>query len=184
MAVEAIERRIHLIRGQKVMMDSDLAALYQVETRVLNQAVRRNLDRFPEDFMFRLNTTEAERLRSQFVILNPTRGAHSKYLPYAFTEHGVAMLSSVLTSKRAVQMNIQIVRAFVNLRELIAVHSDIAERLERLEDGQKEHGDALTAVIEELTRMTSKPEPSKRRIGFQAQSNLPAIGAKATSAGD
>jgi len=117
--VELIERRIYLIRGHKVMLDSDLADLYQVETRALLQAVRRNISRFPEDFMFQLNREEADVLTSQIVISNLGRGGR-RYLPYGFTEHGVAMLSSVLRSKRAVQMNILIIRAFIRLREILA----------------------------------------------------------------
>ena len=109
--VELIVRRIYSVRGQKVMLDSDLAELYQVETRTLNQAVRRNLDRFPEDFMFQLSEDEAAALRSQIVTLETGRGRYPKYAPNAFTEHGVAMLSSVLRSKRAVEMDILIVRA-------------------------------------------------------------------------
>src|SRR5882724_11512935 len=120
--IQLIERRIYLIRGQKVMLDSDLAELYQVETRALNQAVRRNLDRFPEDFMFQLSEQELENWRSQIVMSNPTSRMGLRRPPYAFTEHGVAMLSSVLNSVRAVQMNILIIRAFVQLRELLATH--------------------------------------------------------------
>src|SRR5258708_4170849 len=115
--VELIERRIYVIRGQKVMIDSDLADLYQVETRALLQAVKRNSDRFPGDFMFQVSPEEGKSLRSQIVISNVGRGGR-RYLPYAFTEHGVAMLCSVLNSQRAVQMNIAIIRAFVKLREL------------------------------------------------------------------
>src|SRR6266498_434189 len=121
--VELVERRIYLIRGQKVMLDSDLAELYQVLTKNLNLAVRRNLDRFPEDFMFQLTAEEAESLRLQFATSNVGRGGR-RYMPYAFTEHGVAMLSSVLNSPRAVQMNILIIRAFVKLREMLASHKD------------------------------------------------------------
>lgn len=126
--LEFVERRIYLIRGQKVMLDSDLAELYQVETRALIQAIKRNQDRFPDDFMFQLSKEEVASLRSQIVISNIGRGGR-RYLPYAFTEHGVAMLSSVLNSKRAVQMNILIIRAFVKLRELLASHKDLADKI-------------------------------------------------------
>jgi len=122
---QLIERRIYLIRGQKVMLDSDLAELYQVETRVLVQAAKRNAQRFPHDFMFQLTAEEAQALRSQTVISNEGRGGR-RYLAYAFTEHGVAILSSVLNSERAVQMNILIIRAFVKLRELLAGNKDLA----------------------------------------------------------
>src|SRR5580692_1223204 len=123
--VEFIERQIHVIRGYRVMLDSDLAELYQVPTKVLNQAVRRNFDRFPSDFMFQLNEEELEGLRSQIVTSKVGRGGR-RYTPYAFTEHGVAMLSSVLSSKRAVALNILIIRAFVRLREYLATHKDLS----------------------------------------------------------
>src|ERR1039458_9337677 len=136
--VELVERRIYLIRGQKVMLDSDLAELYQVLTKNLNLAVRRNAKRFPPDFMFQLTREEAESLRLQIATSNEGRGGR-RYLPYAFTEHGVAMLSSVLNSERAVQMNIVIIRAFLKLREVLATHKDLAERMEQIESSQREH---------------------------------------------
>ncbi len=163
--VELIERRIYLIRGQKVMLDSDLAELYQVETRALVQAVKRNPNRFPEDFMLQLTQEEADCLRSQSVISNVGRGGR-RYLPYAFTEHGVAMLSSVLNSDRAVQMNILIIRAFVKMRELLASHKDLAARVEKLETAQKEHGSIIGILAEEIDDLKRLPEPPKRRIGF------------------
>lgn len=165
--IELIERRIYLIRGQKVMVDADLAELYKVETRALNQAVRRNQDRFPEDFMFQLSPDEATALRSQTVILNKGRGRYSKYAPLAFTEHGVAMLSAVLNSQRAVQMSILIVRAFVKIRELLASHKDLAARVEKLEAAQKKHGSIIGILAEEIDEMKRLPEPPKRRIGFK-----------------
>jgi hypothetical protein len=130
--IEMIERRIILIRGSKVILDSDLAELYQVETRVLIQAVKRNLERFPEDFMLRLTKEEEQSLRSQFVISNSGGRGGRRYLPYIFTEHGVAILSSVLSSKRAVQMNILIIRAFVRLREILATHKELGFGLQLL----------------------------------------------------
>jgi hypothetical protein len=129
--IESIERRIFLIRGHKVMLDRDLAELYGVTTKRLNEQVKRNRGRFPEDFMFQLSLEEGKSilaLRSQFATLK--RGWHLKYAPYAFTEHGVAMLSSVLNSQRAVQMNILIIRAFVALREMLATHKDLARKIE------------------------------------------------------
>ena len=129
---ERIERSILLIRGHKVMLDADLAELYGVETRALLQAVSRNQKRFPEDFMFQMSKDEYELLRSQIVISKKGRGGR-RYLPYVFTEQGVAMLSSVLRSERAVQVNIEIMRAFVRLRELVATHKDLARKLETLE---------------------------------------------------
>ncbi|MGH9661969.1 MAG: ORF6N domain-containing protein, partial [Bryobacteraceae bacterium] len=144
--VERIEQKIYLIRGHKVMLDSDLAVLYQVPTKVFNQAVRRNLDRFPDDFMFRLSKEELGNWRSQIVTSNPAAKMGLRRPPYAFTEHGVAMLSSVLRNKRAVQMNVLIVRAFIKLREVLASHKDLARKIEDLERQQKEHGRQLAAV--------------------------------------
>ena len=129
---EVVERKIYLIRGQKVMIDGDLAELYAVETRTLNQAVRRNIKRFPPDFMFQLNAAEAGELsRSQFVTLK--RGHNIKYLPYVFTENGVAMLSGILKSDRAVSVNIQIMRTFTKLRELMSTHKDLKRKIEQME---------------------------------------------------
>jgi hypothetical protein len=169
-----VESFIRVIRGQKVMLDTDLAALYEVETRIPNQAVRRNLDRFPEDFMFQLSAGETESLRSQFVISNVGRGGR-RYLPYAFSEHGVVMLSSVLRSQRAVQMNIFIARAFVRLREIIASNKDLAARIERLERGHDRTASVIEVLVEDIDRlagevkqMKATPEPKKRRIGFRA----------------
>jgi phage regulator Rha-like protein len=130
--VEIIERRIYLIRGQKVMLDSDLAEIYQVPTKSLNLAVRRNTERFPGDFMFQLSKEEFENLRFQIATSSSGYGGR-RYQPYAFTEHGVAMLSSVLKSKRAVQMNIVIIRAFVKLREMLGTHKDLAHKMEQVE---------------------------------------------------
>ena len=130
---ERIERSILLIRGEKVLLDSGLAALYQVETRVLLQAVKRNIGRFPADFMFQLSVAELEEWRSQFVISNPAAKMGLRRRPYAFTEQGVAMLSSVLHSKQAVDINIEIMRAFVRLRRVLASHDDLARKLGALE---------------------------------------------------
>jgi hypothetical protein len=159
--LEVIERRILLIRGQKVMLSTHLAELYDVETRVLNQAVKRNISRFPEDFMFQLNTSEAEQLVSQNVI------PHKKYfggsLPYAFTEQGVAMLSSVLNSERAINVNIEIMRAFVRLRRMLASHADLARKLEALE---KKYDAQFKVVFEAIRELMKPPETKKRPIGF------------------
>jgi hypothetical protein len=144
--IEQIERSILLIRGHKVMLDRDLAYLYGVTTKVLNQAVKRHKDRFPEDFMFQLGMEEAKiwwtevrggGLRSQIVTLK--RGEHIKYLPYAFTEHGILMLSSVLNSERAIKVNIEIMRAFVRLRRILASHADLDRKLEALRDKRDVH---------------------------------------------
>ena len=167
--VELIERRIYLIRGSKVMLDSDLADLYEVPTKVLNQAVRRNLDRFPADFMFQLSEKELENLRSQIVTSSLGAGhGGRRYQPYAFTEHGVAMLSSVLASRRAIQLNILIVRAFVRLREYLATHKDLARKVEDVERTQVEHGAHIQQIYGYIERLLDPaPEPSKRRIGFR-----------------
>jgi hypothetical protein len=161
-----IERRIYRIRGQKVMLDRDLAELYGVATGVLNQAVKRNVERFPPDFMCQLTAEEADSLRSQSVILKAGRGQHRKYLPYAFTEQGIAMLSTVLRSKRAVQVNIEIMRAFVRLRQMLASHADLARKLDALENKY----DAQFRVVFEAIRemMTTEPIPPTRQIGFKA----------------
>jgi hypothetical protein len=172
---ERIERAILMLRGHKVMLDADLARLYEVETKVLNQAVRRNIGRFPGDFMFQLTEEEAIRLRSQIVTLKPGRGQHRKYLPYVFTEQGVAMLSSVLKSERAVRVNIEIMRAFVRLRELIATSKDLARRLDQLEMKY----DAQFKVVFDAIRELMEPppaEPRQRRIGFGVEERRPRYG--------
>jgi phage regulator Rha-like protein len=163
--VELVERRIYLIRGQKVMLDSDLAELYQVLTKNLNLAVRRNANRFPPDFMFQLTRKEAESLRLQIATSNEGRGGR-RYLPYVFTEHGVAMLSSVLNSERAVQMNIVIIRAFLKLREVLATHKDLAERMEQIESSQREHGSIIVHLAKEIKTLKHGPRRKKPRIGF------------------
>ena len=163
--VELIARRIYRIRGEKVMLDSDLAELYQVPTYRLNEAVKRNRDRFPSDFMFQLTKQEGEALASQNA-MSKGRGGRRTF-PYAFSEHGVAMLSSVLNSKRAVQMNILIIRAFVQIRELLATNKDLAARVEKLEAGQKEHASIIGILAEEIDELKLLPEPPKRRIGFK-----------------
>jgi hypothetical protein len=161
-------RRIYAIRGQKVMLSPDLAELYQVETRALVQAVKRNPDRFPEDFMFQLSLEEYENLKSQIVI--SSWGGARRATPYAFTEHGVAMLSSVLRSTRAVQMNILIIRAFVQIRELLATNKELAARVEKLEASQQEHASIIGILAEEIDQMKLLPEPPKRPIGFRDRS--------------
>jgi hypothetical protein len=162
--VERIEKAILLIRGKKVMPDADLASLYGVETRVLVQAVRRNLGRFPEDFMFQLCKEEVDFLRSQIVTLKRGRGQHSKYLPYVFTEQGVAMLSSVLRSPRAIQVNIEIMRAFVRLRRMLASHAELALKLDALE---KKYDVQFKAVFDAIRQLMTPPEPKRRPMGFR-----------------
>jgi ORF6N domain len=165
--LERIGNAIRLVRGQKVLLDNDLAPLYGVETRALNQAVKRNTERFPEDFMFQLSSDEAAtwlRSRSQFVILK--RGENLKYRPYAFTEQGVAMLSSVLHSDRAVRVNIEIMRAFVQLRQMLASNADLARKLEVLE---KKYDVRFKVVFDALRRLMSPAAKPKREIGFHVK---------------
>jgi len=164
---ERIERAILLVRGEKVMLDSDLAVLYGVETKVLNQAVKRNALRFPPDFMFQLTKEESDgllRLRSQFVTLK--QGAHRKYLPYAFTEQGVAMLSSVLHSDRAVRVNLDIMRTFVRLRQILASHAELAHKLETLE---QKYDRQFKVVFDAIRQLMSSPETKRREIGFHVK---------------
>jgi len=164
---ERIERSILLVRGHKVLLDSDLAELYGVETKVLNQAVKRNLARFPEDFMFQLTKDELEEWRSQSVTSNPAAKMGLRRAPYAFTEQGVAMLSSVLHSKRAIAVNVEIMRAFVRLRELLSSHAELARRLDELE---KKYDSQFRAVFDAIRQlMIPPPTGPKRRIGFHAR---------------
>ena len=171
---QRIERAILLLRGHKVPLDTELAKLYGVETRVLVQAVKRNLARFPQDFMFQLDAQEIDALRSQSVISNaPGRGGR-RYAPYAFTEQGVAMPSSVLSSPRAIAVNIEIMRAFVRLRELIAGNKELARRLDELETRiarkLSTHDQAIAGILEAIRQLMAPPppapEPKRRRIGF------------------
>lgn len=152
--IEVIERKILLIRGEKVMLDSDLAELYGVEVKHLKRQVRRNIDRFPADFMIQLSEEEYESLRRHFGILK--RGEHSKYLPYAFTEQRVAKLSSVVNSERAVKVNIEIMRAFIKLREMIASHKDLAKRLDELE---KKYDAQFIVVFDAIRELMAPSEP-------------------------
>lgn len=163
--VERIQQAILSLRGHKVMLDEDLAKLYGVSTKVFNQAIKRHLNRFPDDFMFQLTDEESESLRSQIVTLKTGRGQHRKYLPYAFTEQGVAMLSSVLRSQRAIDVNIAIMRTFVKLRELLMTHKDLARKLEAME---KKY-DSQFKIVFDAIRQLMEPPPSpvkKGRIGF------------------
>jgi len=159
----SIEKKIMLLRSQKVMLDSDLAALYGVTTSNLNKAVKRNAERFPYDFMFRLTPVEYQSLRFQIGILK--RGAHAKYLPCAFTEQGVAMLSSVLHSPRAVSVNIEIMRAFVRIRQWLASNAELARKLAELE---KKYDVQFKAVFDAIRELMRPPEPTRKRIGFKA----------------
>src|SRR5262245_55305398 len=169
---ERIERSILQLRGQKVMLDRDLAKLYVVTTKALNQAVRRNLARFPEDFMFRLTSEEAEPMRSQSVTGSKR---NVRFEPYAFTEQGVAMLSSVLRSPRAVAVNIEIMRAFVRMRQILATHADLARKLDALEQKYDAQFRVVFEAIREL--MAPPPEESKRgKFGFARRSEERRVG--------
>ena len=164
--MEAIEQKIMFIRGKKVMLDRDLAVLYAVETFNLNKAVKRNIDRFPSDFMFQITKDEVECLIFQFGISKTSGRGGRRYLPYAFTEQGIAMLSTVLKSKRAVQVNIAIMRAVVKLREMIASHKDLAKKLEELE---KKYDAQFRVVFDAIRELMIPPEEDKRKIGFMAK---------------
>lgn len=162
---EVIEQRIFLIRGQKVMLSSYLAKLYGVSAKRLNEQVKRNIRRFPGDFMFHLTWSEIESLRSQNATLK--RGQHAKYRLYAFTEQGIAMLSSVLNSERAIQVNIVIMRAFVKLRQILATHKELAHKLTELEHKIEKHDAEIQAIFEAIRQlMEPPPVPEKPSIGF------------------
>jgi len=160
---EEIHPRILRFRGHNVIVDADLALIYGVSTKALNQAVRRNADRFPKDFMFHLTADEAARLRSQSVTLKRSRGQHRKYLPHAFTEHGVAMLATVLRSERAVQVSIEIVRAFIRLRKALESHGDLSRKLDALEE---KYDAQFAEVFEAIRELIAPPMPARKRIGF------------------
>jgi len=169
---ESVERSILFIRSQKVILDRALAKLYGVSTKVLNQAVKRNPERFPSDFMFQLTMEEAKelgptRLRSQIVTLKKPQGKHIKYRPYAFTEHGILMLSSVLRSKRAIQVNIQIMRTFVRLRKMFVSDAELAKRLNALE---RTYDKKFKVVFDAIKQLMTPDVPKQRTIGFLAKS--------------
>lgn len=175
---EVVENKIYLIRGHKVMLDRDLAKLYKVPSKRLNEQVKRNIKRFPGDFMFQLTRYEAQSLRSQIATLNNSlqetettgsmRGRHTKYLPRVFTEQGVAMLSSVLNSERAIQVNIVIMRAFVKLRQILSAHKELAHKLNELERKIEKHDKEISSIFEAI-RQLMVPQPTKRRVitGFK-----------------
>lgn len=179
-AIDALSDRIHLVRGQRVMLDSDLAELYGVTTKRFNEQIKRNSDRFPADFMFQLTEDEDESLRSQiatsnadsslrsqFVTSKPRRGGR-RYLPYVFTEHGAIMAASVLNSPRAVEMSVFVVRAFVQLRALLADSRELTKRLDALERKLGSHDQAIAGLIDAIRQLTSVPAKPGRSIGFLA----------------
>jgi hypothetical protein len=168
MQLQSIQSKIYEIRGQRVMLDFDLAELYDVETRVLNQAVKRNIERFPTDFMFQLDKSEWEFLRSQIVILETGRGRHSKYLPLAFTEQGLAMLSGILNSAKAIEVNIAIMRAFVYIRQYALSHKDLTDKLKELEN---KYDTQFSDVYQALNYLLEKDkqeidQKQRKRIGY------------------
>jgi len=161
---ELIEKKIYLIRGHRVMLDSDLAELYGVETKMLVRAVKRNIDRFPPDFIFQLTKEEFDNLRCHFGTSSQWGGR--RYLPYAFTEQGVAMLSSVLRSKRAIQVNIAIMRVFVRLRQILSTHKELAYKLSELERKIEKHDEEIKAIFDAIRQLMAPQEKPKRKIGF------------------
>lgn len=166
LTLQEISSAIYTIRGKRVMLDADLARLYGVETKQLNRAVQRHLERFPSDFMFQLSNRESESLRCQFGTSNAGRGGR-RYQPYVFSEQGVAMLSSVLHSREAALINIQIIRAFVAMREALALHKDLAAQLEQLERRLGAHDTEINALFEAIKQLMTPPPPSKKgRLGF------------------
>jgi hypothetical protein len=163
---QSIERKIFLIRGNKVMLDADLAILYGVSTKVMMQSVRRNIQRFPTEFMFQLSEREYNSLRSQIVTSKTGRGGR-RYLPFVFTEHGVAMLATVLRSERAIQMSIQIIKAFVRLRQFLASHKDLEKKLLLLEERVNTHDKDIQSIIDAIKQMLTPVVKEKKQIGFR-----------------
>lgn len=183
--IQSIQNRIYEIRGERVMLDRDLATLYEIETRAFNQAVKRNIKRFPKDFMFQLTKEEWENLkfqvdakekenslRSQIVILKTSRGQHAKYMPYAFTEHGVAMLSGILNNDRAINMNIAIMRAFVQIRRIVLLQNDLKEQLKQIKERLGEHDVQLNQIYDAMENLLDEKAAERKwdereRIGFK-----------------
>ena len=171
MEIQTIQSKIYEIRGQKAMLDFDLAHLYETETKVLKQAVRRNIQRFPPDFLFELTKEEYQVLRSQIVTLEPGKGRYSKYLPFAFTEQGVAMLASILNSPKAIEVNIAIVRAFVFIRQYALSHKDLTDKLRKLEARYKRKFKDISAAIQFLLQkdQMATNQQERKRIGFKTE---------------
>lgn len=167
--VEQIEQLIHLARGEKVLLDADLARLYGVSTGALNRAVRRNANRFPQDFMFQLDVRETEILKCQFGISSSNHGGRRRSLPYAFTEQGVAMLSSVLRSERAVQVNVAIMRAFVSLRRMLASNDSLSRKLAELERRLEGHDKGIKSLFDAIRELMTPPVKPRPGIGFHVK---------------
>ena len=178
---ERIEQAIFLIRGQKVLLDADLALIYGVPTKVLNQAVKRNLRRFPSDFVFRLTAEELEAIQSQIaaganrsqIVTGSQKHRDPRFLPYAFTEHGAIMAANVLNSRRAVQMSLYVVRAFVRLRAILATHKELDKKLAELERRVKSHDEHIQLLFEAIRHLMAPEPPKPRRIGFRASLRSP-----------
>jgi len=162
---DRIESRILLIRGEKVILDSDLAELYGVTTKRLNEQVKRNKERFPSDFMFQVSAAETEHLRSQSATSKSARGGR-RYRPYAFTEHGAIMAASVLNTPRAVEVSVHVVRAFINLREMISTHKELARKFGELEKRMETQDEDIAALFEAIRQLMEPPETPAKRIGF------------------
>lgn len=162
---ERIEQSILLVRGQKVLMDVDLAELYGVPTKALNQAVRRNLERFPPDFMFQLSEQEAAAMRSQIVTASRR---NVRYLPYAFTEHGVIMAASILNTPRAIEVSVFVVRVFVKLREMLTADKELARKLAELEHKVGKHDETIRSLVAAIRQLMTPAEPKRNEIGFKA----------------
>ena len=175
MPLACIQQAILLIRGKRVMLDADLAELYGVSTKRLNEQVKRNRDRFPEDFMFQLNQTESEVLRSQFATSKTGRGGR-RYLPFAFTEHGAIMLAAVLNTPRAIEVSVFVVRAFVRLREILTTHKALAHKLAELESKIETHDEAIRSLVSAIRQLMAAPERQPKKIGFALRERRTAYG--------
>jgi hypothetical protein len=173
--LEGIQQAILLIRSKRVMLDADLAKLYGVSTKRLNEQVKRNRDRFPEDFMFQLSPEEAEALRSQMATSRQGRGGR-RYLPFAFTEHGAIMLAAVLNTPRAIEVSIFVVRAFVRLREILSTHKALAHKLAELESKIETHDEAIRSLVSAIRELMTAPERPPKKIGFQLREKRAAYG--------
>ena len=180
LSIEAIAQCIRIVRGKRVLLDTDLAAFYAVDTKVFNQQVRRNQARFPADFMFRLDEDEFSRLRSQFVTSNVGRGGR-RYAPYAFTEHGAIMAATLLNSPRATEISVHVVRAFVELRDLVAGNRTLTTKLTQLERKVASHDKSITGLIDSMRQLLAPPDPPKRSIGFVLQDEAGKTGKTATT---
>jgi hypothetical protein len=171
--VERVEGVILVVRGQKVILDADLAELYGVNTKRLNEQVKRNRDRFPEDFMFRLTKNESENLKSHFATSSSAWGGR-RNLPHAFTEHGAIMVASILNTPQAVQAGVFVVRAFVRLRDMLGTHKQLARKLEELETKFESHDESIRAIFAAIQQLMTPPEKPRKEIGFKVKEKIPA----------